>query len=82
LKDKFSIGFAIDFTQNLKGFLLDASALIAIVVILNAFPYLCIFIILQEHFLHDIANDQSRGRVEVAIEEQYFIMCLLFDLLR
>ena len=82
MEDEFSIGFIIDLGEYLKGSLLNTSALVIVVVLMDAFPYLSIIPILKEYLFHDVADYEASGGVEVAVEEQYLIVCLLFNLLR
>ncbi len=82
MEDKFSIGFVIDLCEYLEGSFLDTSAFVIVVVLMDALPYLGIIGVLEEYLLHDGADDEAGGGVEVAVEEQYLIVCLLFNLLR
>jgi hypothetical protein len=82
LEDKFSIGFIINLGEYLEGSFLNTSAFVIVVVLMHTLPDLSIIPVLEEYLFHDGADDETGGGVEVAVEEQYLIVCLLFNLLR
>ncbi len=66
----------------MEGPFLDHPGFVVIVVFVDTLPYFGIVPISEEYFVDDVADDEAGGGVEVAVEEQYFIVCLLLNLLR
>ena len=80
----FSIVLEIYLAYYLEGFFFNVDAFVNKIVLEYAFPNLGPFrnILPWQYFFHDFADDDSGGGVEIIIEEQYFTVALIIDLLR